>query len=348
MEGLRIAKVAVILGWGLWFKVFGGKSVREMYSSKAFRVYNLETKRVKENLHINFLENEPNVAGKGPTWLFDLAYLTDSMNYQPITTENKANHTAGPKEANNNAEKNGDKKLNEDIDSKINKELVDQEGQAFLEDLERLKRQEKDANDAAETLRKTFSQNTEDLLLQVGVARASSTNFVNTASTSVNVASIPTSQDDSQIPSLEDIYDHSRDGIHTSASYDDEGAKADFTNLETTVNDKKDIMLVQVYVDDIIFGSTKKSWCDEFEAFMKNRFLMSFMGELTFFLRLQVKKKEDGIFISHDKYVAKILKKFDFLSVKTACTPIETKKPLVNDEEAADMDVYFIDPSLVL
>ncbi|GJT19903.1 putative ribonuclease H-like domain-containing protein [Tanacetum coccineum] len=61
-------------------------------------------------------------------------------------------------------------------------------------------------------------------------------------------------------------------------------------------NDKKDIMLVQVYVDDIIFCSTKKSWCDELEALMKSRFQMSSIGELTFFLRLQVKQKEDGIF----------------------------------------------------
>ncbi|GJS31571.1 putative ribonuclease H-like domain-containing protein, partial [Tanacetum coccineum] len=50
---------------------------------------------------------------------------------------------------------------------------------------------------------------------------------------------------------------------------------------------------VQVYVDDIIFGSTKKSWCDEFEALMKSRFQMSSMGELTFFLGLQVKQKPD-------------------------------------------------------
>ncbi|GJX66963.1 retrovirus-related pol polyprotein from transposon TNT 1-94 [Tanacetum coccineum] len=65
-------------------------------NSKAFRVYNLETKRVEEYLHINLLENKPNVARKGPNWLFDLDYLTDSMNYQPVTTENKANnHSAG-------------------------------------------------------------------------------------------------------------------------------------------------------------------------------------------------------------------------------------------------------------
>nr|GEZ56400.1 uncharacterized mitochondrial protein AtMg00810-like [Tanacetum cinerariifolium] len=64
------------------------------------------------------------------------------------------------------------------------------------------------------------------------------------------------------------------------------------------------------------------------------------MGELTFFLGLQVKQKEDGIFIRQDKYVVEILKKFDFLSVKTATTHIETKKPLVKDEEAANVDVH--------
>ncbi|GJV69349.1 putative ribonuclease H-like domain-containing protein [Tanacetum coccineum] len=72
-------------------------------NSKAFRVYNLETKRVEENLHINFLENKPNVAGKGPNWLFDLEYLTDLINYQPVTAKNKANKTVGPKEANYSA-----------------------------------------------------------------------------------------------------------------------------------------------------------------------------------------------------------------------------------------------------
>nr|GEV09216.1 uncharacterized mitochondrial protein AtMg00810-like [Tanacetum cinerariifolium] len=104
--------------------------------------------------------------------------------------------------------------------------------------------------------------------------------------------------------------------------------------------DQKDIMLVQVYVDDIIFGSTKKSWCDEFEALMKNRFQMSSMGKLTFFLRLQVKQRKDGIFISQDIYVVEILKKFDFLNVKTASTPTETKKPLVKDAKAIDVDVH--------
>ncbi|GJV25652.1 putative ribonuclease H-like domain-containing protein [Tanacetum coccineum] len=72
------------------------------------------------------------------------------------------------------------------------------------------------------------------------------------------------------------------------------------------VRDKSDILLVQVYVDDIIFGSTKKSSCIEFEKMMHKKFQMSSIGELTFFLGLQVKQKEDGIFISQDKYVNEI------------------------------------------
>nr|GEZ55227.1 ribonuclease H-like domain, reverse transcriptase, RNA-dependent DNA polymerase [Tanacetum cinerariifolium] len=55
---------------------------------------------------------------------------------------------------------------------------------------------------------------------------------------------------------------------------------------------------------------------------------------------IKVKHSEEGIFISHDKYVAEILKKFDFSSIKTASTPIETQKPLVKDEDSTDVDVH--------
>ncbi|GJZ50070.1 putative ribonuclease H-like domain-containing protein [Tanacetum coccineum] len=579
--------------------------------SKAFRVYNLVTKRVEENLHINFLENKPNVAGKGPNWLFDLDYLTDSMNYQSVRSENQANLHAGQQESNQNT---GTKDKIDAGDSEKEDESAQdcfelpiwhsysstnpfasksdnkiggprEEEQVFLDDLARLQRQEKEANEEAEALRKNLEQETENLVTQAGAAKSSSTNIFSTVSTTakasgtnfVNTVSIPVStasaneglslsdttnsqEDDSEIPPLEDIHEDTTDGIFTHSSYDDEGAEADFTNLETVVNvspiptsrinpshpstlilgdptsavqtrskvnkiseahafvsyvqrqrrtnhkdfhhclfacflsqhepkkisealedeswvdamqeellqfeiqkvwilvdlpygkkaigtkwvyrNKKDergvvvrnkarlvaqghrqeegidydevfapvarleairIFLafasymgfivyqmdvksaflygkideevkylhhqfpdpkshdngfpstkwlklfmgciklpehVQVYVDDIIFGSTKKSWCDEFEALMKSRFQMSSMGELTFFLGLQVKQKPDGIFISQDKYVAEILKKFDFASVKTASTPIETQKPLVKDEEASDVDVH--------
>ncbi|GKA56013.1 hypothetical protein Tco_0755085 [Tanacetum coccineum] len=105
----------------------------------------------------------------------------------------------------------------------------------------KLNRQEKDANDAAEALRKEFAQQTEDLLLQAGAAKPSSTNIVNIASTPVSTTSPDSDltnpdQDDSEIPVLEDIYQHLTDGIFTNSSYDDKGAVADFINLETVVN----------------------------------------------------------------------------------------------------------------
>ncbi|GJW04958.1 putative ribonuclease H-like domain-containing protein [Tanacetum coccineum] len=103
---------------------------------------------------------------------------------------------------------------------------------------------------------------------------------------------------------------------------------------------KNDILLVQVYVDDIIFGSTKKVLYTEFEKLMHKKFQMSSMGELTFFLGLQVSQTNDGIFISQDKYVDEILKKFGFSTVKTASTPMETLKPLMKNESAEDVDVH--------
>ncbi|GJW29872.1 putative ribonuclease H-like domain-containing protein [Tanacetum coccineum] len=579
------------------------------------------------------------LTGKGPTWLFDLDYLTDSMNYHPVSSENQANLHAGQQEANPNAGTEeiidvGDSDKEDEsaqdcfvlpiwpsysstitpaLTTDDKREGPREEEQVFMDDLERLKNQEKEAYEEAEALRKKF----ETLVIKEGAAKPSSTNIFSTVSTPakasstnlVNTVSLPVStaspneglsladpthseEDDSEIPPLEDIYQNTTDGIFTTSSFDDEGAVADFTNLETVVNvspiptsrihsthpkalilgdpnsavqtrskvnkdsgahafvsyvqkqkrtnhkdfhhclfacflsqhepkkisealedeswvdamqeellqfeiqkvwvlvdlpygkkaigtkwvyrnkkdergvvvrnkarlvaqghrqeegidydevfapvarleairiflafasymgfivyqmdvksaflygkideevyvsqppgfldpkypqkvykvvkalyglhqaprawyatlstfllkngyrrgtidktlflkkDKNDIILVQVYVDDIIFGSTKKSWCDEFEALMKSRFQMSSMGELTFFLGLQVKQKPDGIFISQDKYVAEILKKFDFANVKTASTPIETQKPLVKDEEASDVDVH--------
>ncbi|GJW82316.1 uncharacterized mitochondrial protein-like protein [Tanacetum coccineum] len=103
---------------------------------------------------------------------------------------------------------------------------------------------------------------------------------------------------------------------------------------------KSDILLVHVYVDDIIFGSTNKELCTAFEKLMKDKFQMSSMGELTFFLGLQVTQKEDGIFISQDKYVVEILKKFNYTYVKSAFTPVDLEKPLVKYGYADDVDVH--------
>ncbi|GKA98834.1 hypothetical protein Tco_0826771 [Tanacetum coccineum] len=71
--------------------------------SKAFRVYNLVTKKVQVNLHVNFLEEKPNVKGVGYRWMFNIDYLTDSMNYIPVSLENQTNPHAGTSEVTNSA-----------------------------------------------------------------------------------------------------------------------------------------------------------------------------------------------------------------------------------------------------
>ncbi|GJW70526.1 putative ribonuclease H-like domain-containing protein [Tanacetum coccineum] len=101
-----------------------------------------------------------------------------------------------------------------------------------------------------------------------------------------------------------------------------------------------DIILVQIYVDDIIFGSTKKSLSTEFEKLMHKRFQMSSMGKLTFFLGLQVEQRKDGIFLSQDKYVYDILKKFGFTTMKTTSKPMETHKSLSSNVVEPDVDVH--------
>ncbi|GJY77015.1 putative ribonuclease H-like domain-containing protein [Tanacetum coccineum] len=148
---------------------------------------------------------------------------------------------------------------------------------------------------------------------EMQIEHTNSTNGINTVSTPVSTAG----------PSFDNAF-----SIQTPV-------KACKGSLWTTSGPKS-----MVYVDDIIFGSTKKEMIIEFEKLMHDKFQMSSMGELYFFLGLQVKQKSDEIFISQDKYVAEILKKFDFASVKTASTPMETNKALVKDEEAEDVDVH--------
>nr|GEZ31646.1 putative ribonuclease H-like domain-containing protein [Tanacetum cinerariifolium] len=92
-----------------------------------------------------------------------------------------------------------------------------------------------------------------------------------------------------------------------------------------------------IYVDDIIFGATNKDLCKSFEKLMKDKFQMSLMGELTFFLGLQVKQKKYGIFISQDKYVDEILMKFGLTEGKSPSTPIDTEKPLLKDPDGEDV-----------
>nr|GEW14730.1 hypothetical protein [Tanacetum cinerariifolium] len=101
-----------------------------------------------------------------------------------------------------------------------------------------------------------------------------------------------------------------------------------------------DFILVRVYVDDIIFGSSNPQLCREFEALMHDKFQMSAMCDLNFFLGLQVQQKDDGIFLSHDKYVGDILKKFGYSDVRYANTPMDKENPWGKDGPGKDVELH--------
>ncbi|GJS69890.1 retrovirus-related pol polyprotein from transposon TNT 1-94 [Tanacetum coccineum] len=414
---------------------------------------------------------------------------------RPVTTENKANKTAGPKEANHSAStqdikssesKNRDEKPNRDIGPKTNEEPKDQEDQAFLEELKRLKRQEKEANNAAEALRKEFSQCTEDLLLQEGAARATNTKTVNTVSTListtspsrvfsavadftnletiVNVSPIPTSRIHFIHPTTQ-IHGDPTSAVQTRSKVNKSfGAHAFVSYIQKQRrNNHKDFQhclfacfLSQIKPQKISQALEDESWVDAmqeellqfkiqkvwilvdlplgkkaigtkwvyrnkkdergvvvrnkarlvaqgykqeegidydevfapvarieairiflaFASYMgfvvyqmdvKSAFLYGIIDEEVYVSQppgfvdpkfskkvykvvkalrgtidktLFIKKDMNDIMLVQDKCVAEILKKFDFDSVKTASTPIETQKPLTKDEKAADVDVH--------
>jgi hypothetical protein len=112
----------------------------------------------------------------------------------------------------------------------------------------------------------------------------------------------------------------------------------------------KDLFVCQNYVDDVIFGSTNKSFCDEFSKIMTDRFEMSMMGVPTFFLGFQIKQAKEGTFISQTKYTHDILKKFGMGKAKSIKTPMSTNDHLDLDlgGTSVDQKVYrFMSGSLL-
>ncbi|KAK2390489.1 putative mitochondrial protein [Trifolium repens] len=101
----------------------------------------------------------------------------------------------------------------------------------------------------------------------------------------------------------------------------------------------KDVLLVQIYVDDIIFGSTNPSLVKSFSSLMQGEFEMSMMGELTYFLGLQIKKLEEGTFIYQTKYCLELLKKFGMTDSKHMETPMASTCALSKDEEGKDVEI---------
>nr|GEV32708.1 uncharacterized mitochondrial protein AtMg00810-like [Tanacetum cinerariifolium] len=280
-------------------------------NSKAFRVFNSRTRIVEENLHFRFNENTTNVVGSRPDWIFDIDALTRTKNYKPIVVDQKKEDNVNNTNNVNAAGANGITT----VGANTNNELLFDPEMPALEDISTF----------------NFSSDHED---------DDEMADMNNLDTTIQVSPNTTTRIHKDHPLdqvIEDLHSTTQTR-HMSKNLEELGGKIDKTLFIR--RHKCDILLVQVYVDDTIFGSTKKELCNAFDKMMHEKFQMSFIGELIFFLGLQVKQKQNGIFISQDKYVAEILKKYRFTEVKNASTPIETQKPLLKDEDGEEVDVH--------
>ena len=98
-------------------------------------------------------------------------------------------------------------------------------------------------------------------------------------------------------------------------------------------NTDSDMIIVQIYVDDIIFSATNPNLCKKFDQLMQEEFEMSMVGELSYFIGLPIKQLEDDIFINQVKYVRDLLKKYDLEGCKKLSTPMATSTKLDADEQ---------------
>ena len=115
-------------------------------------------------------------------------------------------------------------------------------------------------------------------------------------------------------------------------------------NVDTTLfikRNQNDMLIIQIYVDDIIFGSTNESLCQDFAKLMQGEFEMSMMGELTFFLGLQIKQSKEGISITQSKYTKELLKRFGMENCKPIGTPMSPSCKLDKDDEGKSVDLKY-------
>ena len=98
------------------------------------------------------------------------------------------------------------------------------------------------------------------------------------------------------------------------------------------------MIIIEVYVDDIIFGSDDDQLSKEFAKDMQHEFEMSLLGELSFFLGLQISQLDEGIFITQTKYIKEMLKKFRMEDCKPVSTPMVTGCKLSKDDESKEVD----------
>nr|GEX39028.1 hypothetical protein [Tanacetum cinerariifolium] len=329
-----------------------GFLVGHSFSSKAFRVFNSRTRIVQETLHINFLENQPNVGGSGPTWLFDIDTLTQSMNYQPVVTGSQPNSCASVQE-------------NLTVDAAAF-EFKEPESDIHVSPSSSDKIKKHDEK----TTREAKGKSLVELSIGVRDLRDEFEEFSNNNTNGINAASAPVTAVGPN--STKSTNNFSAAGPSNTAvkdiPYSDEeidvGAEADFSNLETnitvspipTTRVHKDHLVTQI-IGDLSLAHQTRSMArivkeqggltqindEDFHNCMLACFLYqeepkrvhqalkdpswieAMQEEL---LQLKRGKLDQTLFIKKQK------------DGKSASTPIDTKKPLLKDPNGEDVDVH--------
>nr|GEU85174.1 retrovirus-related Pol polyprotein from transposon TNT 1-94 [Tanacetum cinerariifolium] len=353
-------------------------------SSKAFRVFNKRTKRVEENLHVDFLENKAIKKGAGPNWLFDIDSLTNSMNYVlVVVVVTNSTNFSGTKDA-------GSQDVKKDVSSLRYIALPNWFHEAHLES------STSNAQDTCNVDAPESSGNSNPTATSINPpANQMETLTVETPVSTVRVRPIRTKWVLKNKKDERGIVIRNKARLvpqgHTQEEkidYDEVFAPvarieairfffyyASFMGftiyqmyvksafLYGTIDEEVYVMQppgfqdpefpARVYkAEKALYGlhQAPRAWygtlssnpqlCREFEALMHEKFQMSAMGELNFFLGLQVLQKKDGIFLSQDKYVGDILKKFRYSYIRSANTPMDKENPWGKDGTGKDVDLY--------
>nr|GEV13371.1 retrovirus-related Pol polyprotein from transposon TNT 1-94 [Tanacetum cinerariifolium] len=356
-----------------------GYCVGYSMSSKAFRVFNNRTKKVEENLHVDFLENKLIEKGAGPNWLFDIDTPTNSMNYVPVVIAGTSSTNISDACNADALESNGIS--NPTATSKIPpakqmesltvesefpiisspvltvfldtspetssepKKIVDAlKDPSWVEAMQEELLQFKIQNvwilvDCPKGIRPIGTKWEEGIDYEEVFAPVARIEAIRLFLAYASFMGFTVYQMDVKSAFLygtihEEVYLMQPPRFQY-LEFPDRVYKTLFIRKH-----KEEFLIVQVYIDDIIFRSSNLRLCREFEVLMHEKFQMSAMGELTFFLGLQVLQKKNGIFLSQDKYVGDILKKFGYSDVRSANTPIDKENPWGKDGPGKDVELH--------
>nr|GEV40112.1 retrovirus-related Pol polyprotein from transposon TNT 1-94 [Tanacetum cinerariifolium] len=309
-------------------KVDEGFLVGYSVNSKAFRVFNSRTCIVQETLHVNFLENKPNIAGSGPTWLFDIDSLTRTMNYQPNYDGDAAfdgkEHDFDAKKPESEVILSPSKfqDCSENSSNKVNAvgtivPTIGVGGITYSDD-ENDVGAEADFNNLETSITEEPKRNKKD---KRGIVVKNKARLV--TQRHIQEKGIDYEEVFALVARIE--------AIRLFLAY------ASFIGFMVYQMDIKSAFLYgtieeEVYVcqpsgfEDLIILTKSTKWSRHFMVYIR-------LLEL-------VKKKKDGIFISQDKYVVEILRKFRLTEEKSASTPIDTEKHFLKDPDGEDVDVH--------